>query len=225
LVLEQKTAGRESVTGPMSSNPLGLDAALALPLLGLAVYLVFYVSGLWPLGSVQLAPRVFYVGPIPQLAFVAIISLGMSWYAAARTPIVLAGAAVLFVLLSLISIGQNAAVQQLYPPVGLTSLLVTAVSLTASVFTAAAVMLVARSVAPALRRPSYWLVALILWPFIGLLLSSALPIVAANGHLDRSSIQHFVFGIVLVRQCIIFACIGYWLDRGNRREDAISRVF
>jgi hypothetical protein len=227
LVLREKAVGQESVAGPAApGRDLRFPAVLALPLLGLAVYLVLYMSGLWRLGSVQLAPLAFYGGPIPFLAFAAIVSSGVSWYTAARTPAVLAGAAVLVVLLSLVSIGQIAAIQQLLPSVTRNPLLLPAVSLTASALTSTAVMLVAGAVAPALRKLSYWLVALILWPFAALLLSFMIPIAAVNWHLDQSSMQHLAFAVLLFRQCIIiFGCIGYWLDRANRRDSAISLVF
>jgi hypothetical protein len=228
LVLEEKAAGQKSMTGPAVSSPgLGFPAALALPLLGLAVYLVLYMNGLWLLGSVQLAPRVFYGGPIPQVAFATIISLGMSWYAAARTPVVLAGAAALFIVLSLVAMGLNAVTQQLLLSVPRTALplAMIGVSLIGGVLTSVVVMLVAGSVAPALHRLSYWLVALTLWPFVSFLLSLAIPIVAVNWKSDPSSMQHLAFGVLLFRQCVIFGCIGYWLDRENRRGNAISRVF
>jgi hypothetical protein len=228
LVLEVKAIGHGSVAAPVVSRPgFGLQAVLALPLLGAAVYLAFYTSGLWLLGSVQLTPRVFYGGPVPHLTFAAIMSLGMLWYRAARPAAALAGAAMLFVLLSLISIGHSAAVQQLVLllPRATMAPAVLALSLTVNVLTSAAVMVVARSVAPALRRLSYWLVALILWPFATFLLSTAAPILTVNLELDQASMSHVFFGVLLARQCIIFGCIGYWLDRDNRHRDAISRVF
>jgi hypothetical protein len=213
LVLKEKAIGQKYVTGPAAPSP-GLPAALALPLLAVAVYLVLYMSDLWRLGGVLLAPRVVYAGPVPYLAFAAIIGFGMSWYAAARPPAVLAGAAVLFVLLSLISIGQSAATQEFLAlvPRDVLSLALTAVALPASVLYSAAVMLVAGAIVPALRKESYWLIALILWPLAGYLIFSTLPVVAATWRLDPSSIPHLSFAATLVRQCIIFGCIGYWLD-------------
>jgi hypothetical protein len=191
-----------------------LPAALALPLLGVAVYLVLYVGDLWRLGQIELPPWVFYSGPVPYLAFAAVIGFGVSWYAAARPPVALAGAAVLFVLFSLIAIGQSAAMRQLIElgPRGVLSLMLMAVSFTASIFNSATVMLVAGAVAPALRKESYWLIALVLWPLAGYLIFSAVPFLAMTWQLDRSSLPHLSFAGLLVKQCIVFGCIGYWLD-------------
>jgi hypothetical protein len=230
LVIKEKAVGLESaVVEPAPPNlGLRLPATLALPLVAIAVYLALYISGLWPLGRVQLAPRVFYVGPFPYLAFAAIIGLGLSWYRAARPPAALAGAAVLFVLLSLISIGQSAATQQLIESVPRSALApaVTAMSLTASVVISASVMLVAGTVAPALREASYWLIALLLWPFASYLIFLPVPFLAATWNLDPPSyLPHLYFAAMLLRQSIIFGCIGYWLDRNNRRSKAITLVF
>jgi hypothetical protein len=66
LALKEKAIDMESVAGPAAPS-LGsaLPAAIALPVLALAVYLTLYMSDVWRLGQIQLAPRVFYPGPIP----------------------------------------------------------------------------------------------------------------------------------------------------------------
>jgi hypothetical protein len=205
LVLKEKAVGQDSLWFP---------AALALPLLGLVLYLAFYMGGLSGFGKIELAPRVIYSGPIPHLAFAAIISFGLSWYGATRLPAALACAAVLFVLTSLISIGQSAAIQQVLEkvPPDLRSLLLAVVPLTASVLIGAAVMLVAGAAVPALHTDASWVIAVILWPVAGFLIFGAAQGLTVSWQVDRSSIPHLYFAALLVKQCIFFACIGYWLD-------------
>jgi hypothetical protein len=225
LVLNEKTPGQETVAGSVvQSGAPGLPAVLALPLLVIAVSVVLYAGDLWSLARIELAPRVFYVGPVPYLTFALVLGFGLSMYAAVRPPAALAGAAVLFVLLSLISIGQSA-ITQLLVGTPLPALVLMPVSLVASVCTSVSVMAVAGAAVPALHKRSRWLTALILWPVASFLIFSTVPVLFANGQLDRAAMPHVFFAASLFRQCIIFACIGYWLDVENQRRKVLTQVF
>jgi hypothetical protein len=230
MVLEDKAIDREFVAGPAapslpSRGPLP-PPVLGLPVLAIVVYLVVYTSGVWGFAQTQLMPRLVYI-PVPHLTSVAIVGVGLSAYAAARPRAALTGAAVLFVLLSLINIGQNAAMQALTPrglPGALTPAMII-MSLVASALVSASIMLVAGAVAPALRKRSYWLIALTLWPVAGFVIYWFAPVVMVNWHLDRSSMPHLYFAALVFKQSIVFACIGYWLGRAKMPDRKLSDIF
>jgi hypothetical protein len=203
------TALRKSAAEPAAPAGSRFPPALGLPLLGLAFYLIVYMSGLWGTGQDLPEPWASY-GPVPNLMFAAIFSLGMSWYAAVRLPGALAGATVLFVLTSLIAAGRNAAADEIFDSVAPADLpaAVAALSLASDALVSASIMLIAGALAPSLHRRSYWLIALILWPAAGYYLALAFSTV-------RVLTADSDFAALLFQHLLILGCIGYWL--GNRR--------
>jgi hypothetical protein len=219
LVVDGKMAGRQNMTAPAA--PAVAPGVPALPLLGIALYLAYYMAGLNGFGQIEIAPRVTYVGPLPHLTLAAVISFGVWRYAAARLLTTLACAAALFVMLSLVSIGQIAAMRQVYEAARSASLnsplpMVfgqAVVSITASILTGAAVMLVAGAVAPRLHKDAYWVIAVILWPIAGYLVYAIAQGLTSNGLVvDRSYIPHVYFAAFVIKQSILFASIGSALD-------------
>jgi len=212
---------RKSVAEPVAGSQLeGSPRAgswLGLPLLALTAYLAVYMSGVWVLGQSQIAPRVYYA-PVPQLTFAAVLGLGLIWRKV-RPPAALVAAAVLFALTSLISIGQSAVTRQIFetvPPIDRTTVL-TFAQLAFNVLVSVAIMLVTGAVASSLRKRSYWLIALILWPAVSYLAFSAVPILMENLRLDRSAVPNIYFAAAMLKQLVVFACIGYWLSRAGEQ--------
>jgi hypothetical protein len=191
--------------------------ALALPLLTLVVYVVVYASGLWTLGQTQLAPKVFY-GPMAHVILAALVGFALNGFAGVRPLSALVGTASLFALTSVIGIGQSTISQHLIemPSLGSRSIASISLPLVAGVLIAASIMLVASTAVPALRRLTYWLIALLLWPAVGYLSYSLMPVIAYNLKLGVSALSGVYFAAYVFKQVIVFACLGYWLhDAGT----------
>jgi hypothetical protein len=206
-----ESVGRRSKSGARASF------ALVLPLLALAVYVVVYASGLWTLGQTQLAPRVFY-GLTAHVTLAALVGFALSGFAGVRPLSALVGTASLFALSSVIGIGQSTISQHLIEMTLLGSRSIVSISLAlfASVLIAASIMIVASAAVPALRRRTYWLIALLLWPAVGYLSYSMMPVIAYNLKLGASALTGVYFAVYVFKQVIVFACLGYWLhDAGT----------
>jgi hypothetical protein len=190
-------------------------SGLALPIIVLLIYMAIYSTGLWTAGRIELSSRMYY-WPVPPATFAVVSGLALWRFAASSLQAALNSAAVLFCLASGISIAQSAAIQSILPNVAAsdrTTLLLLIPVLT-GMLNSAALMLVVGATAPSLHKRSYWLVALIIWPAIGIVASSAVPLIMANFDLtDRSLYPVAYFAAALLKQMIVFACLGYWFGR------------
>ena len=206
IVVQPPAPPERTATGPTTSEQPTLAAppALILPAVATAVYVILWATGLW--GAIQVG----IFAPVPPAAQAILLAVAFWKYGGAVAWRSLLAAAVLWVCASIISAAYStlvAAIPGMDARLGLL-----AVDL---LLGAILVMGVGAALCPALRRPGYWATALVLWPGLGLAFSALTPLILQAG-LERSAIGAVFFATFVVRQAVVFACLGHWLAQGQR---------
>jgi hypothetical protein len=153
------TEERKSVAEPVQPGraqtavATGADVGGAISLAALAT--AVYVIGLWTTASTQVWPGLYYFA-IPQIMQAGLVGVALWWLGGAVFSRALMGAAALFVLTSAIAIAESAISRQFS-----TGLMLTLSSVLASALMGAAIMIVTGAAVPAVRKLSYWLIALL----------------------------------------------------------------
>jgi hypothetical protein len=108
-------------------------------------------------------------------------------------------------------------------PASARAFFITLNGIVSSALFAAAVMAISARLCPVLRRRRYWLIALVGYPLLFLVVSSALPELIISS-ISRSSLAALYFAALVVRQVAIFACLGLWVAQPFRAAASASRA-
>jgi TIR domain len=206
-----KTKPSRQFQAPTSISPL-----LMLPGIVIILYFILYITGLWQLGQTPL------YAPAHPLAQAGLFWFCMVRYGRAGAALSLLGAAAVWCASSALSVATGLANLTLsdMPPLSRTPYLALFGVIGAVLF-AAAIMTIGAYLCPVLKRRRYWLIALIGYPLLTLVLSSALPALIASS-MARSSMPALSFWALAVRQVALFACLGLWVSQPFRGAAPVS---
>jgi hypothetical protein len=76
----------------------------------------------------------------------------------------------------------------------------------------ASLLLVASAVVSTLRRWSYWVIALFAWPAVHSIATSVVTLIVFSNPTSKAAAWVPVVAPILVKQGVVFCCLGYWLQ-------------
>jgi hypothetical protein len=202
--------------GPADDLQAGTSVGplLILPGIVIVVYVALYLSGIWNLGRTSLYT------PASPLAQAGLFAFCVSQYgrvAAARS---LLGGAALWLASSAVSLANGAMTSVIVANTMASdrALYFILMGGVVSALLATAIMAIGTPLCPVLRRRRYWLIALIGYPLFSLGINALVPLLLSPGF-NQSSIAAIFFAAGVVRQVVIFACLGFWVSQPYRSAE------
>jgi hypothetical protein len=175
---------------------------IALPIIAGATYLVLYATGLWK------ATAIGAFQPLAYLSLAALFALSFWRYGGVSAKRAVVAAALLGASASAVGLLYNLAFQSL------SSTEVRMALFTVDMLVVSALIMGAGAVlCPVFRRPTNWIIGLLLWTALAHLAGWTASELVSRGAVSWTG-TYFV-GSTL-RQMVVFGCIGFWLSQASR---------
>jgi hypothetical protein len=209
-------APREPKPSRQFPAPTNIGPLLILPGIVIILYFILYITGIWKLGQTSL------YAPAHPLAQAGLFWFCMARYGRAGALRSLLGAAAVWCASSALSVASGLATSTMSDiPPSSRAPYIALVGVIGAVLFAAAVMAIGAYLCPVLKRRRYWVIALIGYPLLTLVFSTALPALIASS-IERSSMPGLLFAALAVRQVALFACLGHWVSQPFRAAASAS---